>query len=162
MSLFLNPVQEEKKGKKAQGFFHPFMHRCTSVNETYAFRFSWLIFVGIVPTHWENWDFFFLCYEDPLRKFFNLKIPTPSLTWNFRELHRKGMNGELKISAIPPLTFSFHQETKTFCLADRSSHENLFILIFAHYFFNYFFLNFFFLLPFSECLLTSYNMTLHE
>jgi len=98
-----------------------------------------------------------------LGKFFSQKIPIPFLILNPRDLYRRRESGELNIPSILPLTFSSQQETNNSSWPTEGSHDNLFVLAFVYYLFSHLPLNLFFpLLPFTECLLASYNMALHE
>lgn len=76
MSLSINSIhQEGKKRKKAQEFFYWFMHRCTSLNETYAFIVD---FCRHCPHTLRKLSSSYAVEISFLRgKFFNLKIPTP-------------------------------------------------------------------------------------
>ena len=78
-------------------------------------------------------------------------------------LYRRRESGELNIPGILPLTFASQEETKNSSWPTEGFHYNLFVLAFVYYLFSHLPLNLFFpLLPFTECLLASYNMALHE
>lgn len=102
-----------KRKKESSGILPPVYAQVHITEWNLCFQVFMADFCRHCPHTLRKPKIFFLCYGDPLGKFFNLKIPMPSLMWNFRgSFIGRDYMGSWRFLLSPPLTFSSHQETK--------------------------------------------------